>query len=70
MGAEDYSPMENTTAAALLVQTMLYSAPKVRDGLTNHLQNNTEAGAEYLKPYFIAAMRMLKKAEKEAPDMR
>ena len=58
------------TAAVILVQTMLESAPKVRDGLTNHLQSNPEAGAEYLKPYFIAAMRMLKKAYKEAPDIR
>ncbi len=58
-------PME-ATAAAILVQAMLQSSPPLQGSLREHLQKGgPQAGAEFLKPYFIAVARMLQKAEEK-----
>jgi hypothetical protein len=53
------------TAAAILVQAILQSCPAVRDGLSVQAQQSPQAGADFLKPYFIAVARMLQKAEEK-----
>ena len=58
-------PME-ATAAAILVQAMLQSSPPLQNSLKEDLQKGgPQAGAEFLKPYFIAVARMLTKAEEK-----
>jgi hypothetical protein len=58
-------PME-ATAAAILVQAMLQSSPPLQGSLREDLQKGgPQAGADFLKPYFIAVARMLQKAEEK-----
>ena len=58
-------PME-ATAAAILVQAMLQSSPPLQGSLREDLQKGgPQAGADFLKPYFIAMARMLMKAEEK-----
>ncbi len=57
------------TAAAILVQAMLQSSPPLQGSLREDLQKGgPQAGAEFLKPYFIAAARMLMKAEEKGQE--
>ncbi len=63
MTAGGFKNME--PAAAILVQAMLESAPNMRTGLTAQLQQNPQAGADFLRPYLVAAMRALKKVSQE-----
>jgi hypothetical protein len=53
------------TAAAILVQAMLQSSPPLQGSLREDLQKGPQAGADFLKPYFIAVARMLMKAEEK-----
>ena len=58
-------PME-ATAAAILVQAMLQTSPPLQGSLREDLQKGgPQAGAEFLKPYFIAVALMLQKAEEK-----
>jgi hypothetical protein len=57
-------------AAAILVQSILQSCPAVRDGLSGQAQQSPQASADFLKPYFISAARMVKKAYQETPEIR
>jgi hypothetical protein len=53
-------------AAAILVQAMLQSSPPLRGSLREDLQKGgPQAGADFLRPYFIAVARMLMKAEEK-----
>jgi hypothetical protein len=53
------------TAAAILVQAMLQSSPPLQGSLREDLQKGPQAGADFLKPYFIAVARMLTKTEEK-----
>ena len=55
------------TAAATIVAAMLASCATVRDGLNGHIAHSPQAGADFLIPYYDAALRLVKNADKREP---
>jgi hypothetical protein len=55
------------TAAATIVASMLASCPRVRDGLNGQITQSAQAGADFLIPYYDAALRLVKNAANREP---
>jgi hypothetical protein len=55
------------TAPATIVAAMLASCPTVRDGLNGQITQSPQAGADFLIPYYDAALRLVKNADKRQP---
>jgi hypothetical protein len=62
--------MENTTAAAILVQTIMASSENLRAQLAGQAEQNPTAATDFLRPYFVEAVRSVKKAYQENPAIR
>jgi hypothetical protein len=58
------------TAAAILVQTILDSDDRLKTLLRGETVKGPVAAAEFLTPFYVAALTAIKRAHKANPEMR
>jgi hypothetical protein len=46
-------------AAAVLAMAIINSSPVLQDALRGQAQQNPQAGADYIGPYFVASLRAI-----------